>query len=165
MLVDLIQNVSDGQKSRTFQGLGHGPQEECRTISWDGKTAACSLKTAALQMVFCHQHMFDKQEVKEKMSIKIWSSKTRPRVKTQLRESSVFGLIFKIMNRDEAIQRVQRENRRGRGPRRPRRNVYKLREGKKLERNQCWCWIKEEKKQELITGFTNVKVFSIFFFF
>lgn len=76
--------------------------------------------------------MFDKQEVKEKMNIKIWNLKTRSREKTQLRESSVFGMIFKVMKRDEAIQRIERENRRGR---RPRRNVYKLRERKKEEIN------------------------------
>lgn len=59
MLVHLIQNVSDVKKSRTFQGLGHGPQEECRTISRDGKTADMVLSIANGKE-FCYQDMFDR---------------------------------------------------------------------------------------------------------
>ena len=71
-------------------------------------------------------------------------------------------MVFKATSRDVTIQKMNIEDRKGKRRRSPRNNG-KVREREKDEINwvKCCCSVKEEKKQELITGFTNVKVTGI----
>lgn len=63
MLVDLIQNVSDVKKSRTFQGLGHGLQEELGPEMGRPQTTVSGIANSE---ELCYQHTSDRQGEKSK---------------------------------------------------------------------------------------------------